>query len=130
MSGSQRAHTHARTRTQPLAAALNHQIIGFMSVTHVEIIANVPRVTSGKVCNGAIYKFFVVIRGKYPDRLPRSSFMAAHKSGSRRTTVAAAIKINTAVAKAIIASHLLCCQRGRAFWEDSPSSNCLLPAVE
>lgn len=37
--------------------ALNHEIIAFMSVTHVKIIANVPRVTSGKVGNGAIYKF-------------------------------------------------------------------------
>lgn len=45
----------------------------------MEIIANVPRVTSGKVCNGAIYKFFIVIHEKYPDHLPRSYFMAAHK---------------------------------------------------
>lgn len=44
-------------RSSQSTAALNHQIIGFMSVTHVEIIANVPRVTSGKVGNGAIYKF-------------------------------------------------------------------------
>lgn len=68
MCASQRALKGACTPA-PLAEALNHQIIGFMSVTHVEIIANVPRVTSGKVCNGAIYKFLVVIHGKYPGHL-------------------------------------------------------------
>lgn len=56
MSKRQRPLVSESLQTSLSAKALNHQIIGFMSVTHVKIIANVPRVTSGKVGNGAIYK--------------------------------------------------------------------------
>lgn len=41
----------------PRHKALNHQIISFMRQAHERIIANVPRVTKGDKCNGAIYKF-------------------------------------------------------------------------
>ena len=45
---------------------VNHRIIGFMSVARVKIIANVPRVTSGKVLNGAIHETLIAIHGTYP----------------------------------------------------------------
>lgn len=48
------------TLGEPCHKALNHQIISFMRQAHERIIANVPRVTKGKKCNGAIYKFWLV----------------------------------------------------------------------